>query len=49
MFRGNFYCVKKKNENTIPHKYLTEDINSEEIVVTFSENELQKQIKQNFG
>ena len=39
----------KKNENTIPHKYLTEDINSEEIVLTFSENELQKQIKQNFG
>ena len=37
--------VYKKVKNTVPLTYLVEDLNGEEIIGTFYEKELQKQIK----
>ena len=37
----------KKVKNTVPWTYVINDLNGEEIVGTFYENELRKQIKKN--
>ena len=37
----------KKAKNTVPWTYFIDDLNEEEIVGTFYEKELEKQIKKN--
>ena len=41
-------CVIKKGKNTVPWKYLINDLNGEEIIGRFYEKELQKTNKQEF-
>ena len=41
--------VIKKIKNTVPWTHVAEDINGEEIIGTFYEKELQKQIRQSLG
>ena len=44
---GEVFAIKK-NKNTVPWTYVTNDLNDEEIIGTFYENELQKTNQQEF-
>ena len=42
------YLLLKKNKNTVPWTYVIIDLNGEEIIGTFYENELQKTNQEEF-
>ena len=48
MVRRSF-IIKKKVKNTVPWTYAINDVNGEEIIGTFYEEELQKTNQQEFG